>query len=88
MTTRPWTRALSRKRRVLYISSPIGLGHAMRDLAIARELRGLHPGMEIDWLAQHPVTAVLETHGERIHPLSRELASESGHIAAEAALPA
>ena len=26
---------------------------------------------------------VLETHGERIHPLSEELASESGHIAAE-----
>ena len=26
---------------------------------------------------------VLETHGERIHPLSAELASESGHIAAE-----
>ena len=80
-----WTRALSRKRRVLYLSSPIGLGHAMRDLAIARELRDLHPDVEIDWLAQHPVTAVLETHGERIHPLSAELASESGHIAAEAA---
>ena len=68
MTTRTWTRALSRKRRVLYLSSPIGLGHAMRDLAIARELRDLHPDVEIDWLAQHPVTAVLETHGERIHP--------------------
>ena len=85
MTTRTWTRALSRTRRVLYLSSPIGLGHAMRDLAIARELRDLHPDVEIDWLAQHPVTAVLETHGERIHPLSNELASESGHIAAEAA---
>jgi predicted glycosyltransferase len=85
MTTRTWTRALSRKRRVLYLSSPIGLGHAMRDLAISRELRDLHPDVEIDWLAQHPVTAVLETHGERIHPLSMELASESGHIAAEAA---
>jgi predicted glycosyltransferase len=69
---------------VLYISSPIGLGHAMRDLAIARELRAIHPDAEIDWLAQHPVTAVLEAHGERIHPLSGELASESGHIAAEA----
>ena len=85
MTTRKWTRALSRTRRVLYLSSPIGLGHAMRDLAIARELRALHPDVEIDWLAQHPVTAVLEAHGERIHPLSAELASESGHIAAEAA---
>jgi len=81
--TRTWTRALQRRRRALYISSPIGLGHAMRDAAIADELRKLHPDLEIDWLAQHPVTAVLESRGERIHPLSAELASESAHIAAE-----
>ena len=73
--TATWTRALARPRRALYISSPIGLGHAMRDAAIADELRKLHPDLEIDWLAQHPVTAVLETRGERIHPLSAELAS-------------
>ena len=78
-----WTRALVRRRRALYISSPIGLGHAMRDAAIAAELRVLHPDLEIDWLAQHPVTAVLEERGERIHPLSAELASESAHITAE-----
>jgi predicted glycosyltransferase len=80
---RTWTRSLDRRRRVLYLSSPIGLGHAQRDLAIAGELRTLHPDLEIDWLAQHPVTAVLEAHGERVHPLSAELASESAHIAAE-----
>jgi len=78
-----WTRALGRRRKALYVSSPIGLGHAQRDVAIADELRKLHPDLEIDWLAQHPVTAVLETHGERIHPMSAELASESAHIAAE-----
>jgi predicted glycosyltransferase len=83
MTTTTWTRALARKRRALYLSSPIGLGHAMRDAAIADELRTLHPDLEIDWLAQHPVTAVLEGRGETIHPLSAELASESGHFAAE-----
>jgi predicted glycosyltransferase len=83
MTVTRWTRGLSRKRRTLYISSPIGLGHAMRDAGIAAELRKLHPDLEIDWLAQHPVTAVLETRGERIHPLSAELASESAHIASE-----
>ena len=55
-----WPRARSRRRRALYISSPIGLGHARRDLAIAAELRRLHPDLEIDWLAQHPVTAVLQ----------------------------
>ena len=78
-----WTRSLTRRRRALYLSSPIGLGHAQRDVAIADELRKLHPDLEIDWLAQHPVTAVLESHGERIHPMSAELASESAHITAE-----
>jgi predicted glycosyltransferase len=78
-----WRRALSRRRRALYLSSPIGLGHAQRDLAIADELRALRPDLEIDWLAQHPVTTVLEARGERIHPLSRDLANESAHIAAE-----
>jgi pimeloyl-ACP methyl ester carboxylesterase/predicted glycosyltransferase len=81
---RRWTRALRRRRRALYLSSPIGLGHARRDLAIARELRKLHPDLEIDWLAQHPVTTVLEATGERIHPASRLLASESRHIEREA----
>lgn len=61
----------------LYISSPIGLGHARRDAAIAAELRRMHPDIEIDWLAQHPVTAVLEASGERIHPASAQLANES-----------
>ena len=82
---RRWTRALSRPKRALYISSPIGLGHAQRDAAIADELRKLHPDLEIDWLAQHPVTAALEARGERIHPASAYLANESGHIESESA---
>jgi pimeloyl-ACP methyl ester carboxylesterase/predicted glycosyltransferase len=80
-----WVRGKSRRRRALYISSPIGLGHAQRDAAIADELRKLHPDLEIDWLAQHPVTAVLEARGERIHPASAFLANESGHIESESA---
>jgi pimeloyl-ACP methyl ester carboxylesterase/predicted glycosyltransferase len=84
VAARRWRRALARPRKVLYVSSPIGLGHAQRDVAIADELRALRPDLEIDWLAQHPVTAVLEARGERIHPLSAELASESAHITAEA----
>ena len=76
---------MSRRRRALYVSSPIGLGHARRDVAIAKELRKLHPDLEIDWLAQHPVTTVLEAEGERIHPASAELANESGHIESESA---
>ncbi|HEX2157988.1 MAG TPA: alpha/beta fold hydrolase [Actinomycetes bacterium] len=82
---RTWARALRRPRRALYLSSPIGLGHARRDLAIARELRRQVPGLEIDWLAQDPVTRVLEAEGERIHPASAWLASESAHIERESA---
>jgi pimeloyl-ACP methyl ester carboxylesterase/predicted glycosyltransferase len=82
---RSWTRGRSRRKRALYVSSPIGLGHARRDVAIAKELRNLHPDLEIDWLAQNPVTKVLETEGERIHPASAHLANESGHIESESA---
>ena len=80
-----WVRGRRRRKRALYVSSPIGLGHAQRDAAIADELRKLHPDLEIDWLAQHPVTAVLEARGERIHPASALLANESRHIESESA---
>jgi pimeloyl-ACP methyl ester carboxylesterase/predicted glycosyltransferase len=80
-----WVRGKSRRKRALYVSSPIGLGHAQRDAAIADELRKLHPDLEIDWLAQHPVTQVLEARGERVHPASGHLANESGHIESESA---
>jgi pimeloyl-ACP methyl ester carboxylesterase/predicted glycosyltransferase len=82
---RRWVRGRSRRKRALYISSPIGLGHAQRDVAIACELRKLHPDLDIDWLAQHPVTTVLEARGERIHPASALLANESAHIESESA---
>jgi pimeloyl-ACP methyl ester carboxylesterase/predicted glycosyltransferase len=80
-----WTRGRNRNKRALYISSPIGLGHAQRDVAIAQEIRKLHPDLQIDWLAQHPVTRVLEAQGERIHPASALLANESRHIESESA---
>ena len=80
MTTRTWTRAQARPRRALYLSSPIGLGHARRDLAIAQHLRRLHPDLQIDWLTQHPVTRLLDDAGERVHPASALLANESRHI--------
>ena len=74
-----WARALQRPKRVLFVSSPIGLGHVQRDLAVVRELRKLRPGLEVDWWAQHPVTRVLEAAGERVHPLSERMSSESEH---------
>ncbi|MFI5916686.1 alpha/beta fold hydrolase [Dactylosporangium sp. NPDC051541] len=81
---RTWPRWDRRPKKVLYLSSPIGLGHARRDLAIARELRALRPDVQVDWLTQHPVTAMLEGAGERVHPASRWLANESAHVEAEA----
>jgi len=79
-----WARGLDRPKRALYLSSPIGLGHARRDVAIAAELKALLPELEVDWLSQHPVTSVLEAEGETVHPASEYLASESGHITSEA----
>ena len=46
-------------------------------------MRKLHPDLQVDWLAQDPVTRLLEASGERIHPLSPRLASESRHIELE-----
>ncbi len=80
-----WTRPLHRQKRVLFLSSPIGLGHSRRDIAIADELRRLHPEVEVDWLAQHPLTELLERRGERVHPASAFLANESSHIESESA---
>jgi pimeloyl-ACP methyl ester carboxylesterase/UDP:flavonoid glycosyltransferase YjiC (YdhE family) len=79
-----WTPSRARTRRALLVSSPIGLGHAWRDVAVARELRRLVPGLEVHWLAQAPVTTLLEACGETIHPASAGLASEARGVDAEA----
>jgi predicted glycosyltransferase len=82
--SRPWRRAAARRRRALFVSSPIGLGHALRDVAIGDALRELRSDLEIVWLAQDPVTRVLEARGEAVHPASRLLAGESAHFESEA----
>jgi predicted glycosyltransferase len=82
---RTWSRAMSRRRkRALFVSSPIGLGHVRRDVAIASSLRRLAPDLDVEWLAQPPVTSVLEAMGEHIHPRSCELAGEAAHLESEA----
>jgi predicted glycosyltransferase len=72
-----------RAPRALYLSSPIGLGHVRRDLAIADAMRERQPDLEIKWLTQSPVAEFLEKRGEVVHPASRLLASESGHFEEE-----
>ncbi len=69
-----------RDRRVLYLSSPIGLGHTRRDLAIVEQLRRQQPDVQVDWLAQRPLADWLLRCGERVHPASAWLSSEIAHI--------
>jgi len=66
--------------KILWISSPIGLGHVKRDLAIAKEMRKEIPGLIIHWLGDDPVRSFLEGAGEEIHRLSDALWDESGHF--------
>ena len=72
-----------RRPRALYLSSPIGLGHVRRDLAIADAMREQRPDLEIQWLTQSPVAEFLERRGEVVHPASRLLANESEHFESE-----
>jgi predicted glycosyltransferase/dienelactone hydrolase len=77
---RTWTRPLDRPRRVLFLTWMAGLGHAVRDLAIAAELRKLRPGLQVHWLAQHPVTELLRRRDEIIHPASARLTSDPARL--------
>jgi len=71
--------------KILWISSPIGLGHVKRDLAIATEMREKIPDLTIHWLCVDPVRSYLEGTGESIHPLSESLMDESKHFENHAA---
>jgi len=78
--TRTWVRGMKRQRKALFVSSPIGLGHAQRDLAIARELRKLQPDLTINWFTVDPAAGYLQREGEHVHPITARLASESRHF--------
>ncbi len=77
---RTWAHALTDKRKILWVCSPIGLGHVQRDLAIAQELRRLRPGLDIHWLAVDPVKSAVQQAGEHIHPASERLFDESAYV--------
>jgi pimeloyl-ACP methyl ester carboxylesterase/predicted glycosyltransferase len=68
------------QRRILWLSSPIGLGHVQRDLAIARKLREVYPDATVDFLAANPADRVVEAWGERLHPATRLLHNETAHF--------
>jgi pimeloyl-ACP methyl ester carboxylesterase/UDP:flavonoid glycosyltransferase YjiC (YdhE family) len=68
------------QRKVLWLSSPIGLGHVQRDIAIAQRLRAECPDVTVDFLAADPARRVVELCGERVHPATDLLLNESGHF--------
>jgi UDP:flavonoid glycosyltransferase YjiC (YdhE family) len=72
--------ARSAQRRILWLSSPIGLGHIQRDVAIARTLREIYPDATVDFLAGDPSRRVVEAMGERLHPATGLLLNESAHV--------
>lgn len=55
-------------RNILFISGSFGLGHVIRDLEIANELRNQIPDTKIFWIAGEPALSFLIEHGETIHP--------------------
>jgi pimeloyl-ACP methyl ester carboxylesterase/predicted glycosyltransferase len=73
-------RARRTERRVLWLSSPIGLGHIQRDIAIAQALRAAYPDVTVDFLAADPARHVVELAGERVHPATALLMNESAHF--------
>ena len=56
------------KKRILYVSGSIGLGHVTRDLAIAQQLREQYPEVELLWLAANPATIPIKEAGETLLP--------------------
>jgi pimeloyl-ACP methyl ester carboxylesterase/UDP:flavonoid glycosyltransferase YjiC (YdhE family) len=68
------------ERRVLWLSSPIGLGHIQRDVAIARAIRAQYPDVTVDFLAADPAARVVEIAGEHLHPATSLLVNESAHF--------
>ena len=56
------------KKKILYVSGSIGLGHVTRDLAIARQLRKQFHEVDLSWLACHPAALLLNEGGEKLLP--------------------
>ena len=64
-------------KKVLYVSGSFGLGHIVRDLAIAKELRRQAPDVEVSWLAPHPASMLIKEAGEQLHPEAAMIADDN-----------
>ncbi len=67
------------KKKILYVSGSIGLGHVTRDLAIAIQLRRQCAEVELSWLACHPATLTLKEAGEKLLPEAEIFANANIH---------
>ena len=67
-------------QRILYISGAVGLGHVIRDLAIAHELRRIDPNLDITWLGSPTVNQVFREAGEKLHPEAGKWADETAEM--------
>ena len=63
------------RKRILYISGSLGLGHITRDLAIAKELHRQNPEIEISWLAGSPASDLITSANEMLHPKCSQYAN-------------
>jgi predicted glycosyltransferase len=67
-------------KKILFVSGSIGLGHVGRDLEIAKDLRRIHPDVEISWMAEPPASEVLEKAGEKLLPEASLLSSSNAEL--------
>lgn len=64
-------------KKILFISGSIGLGHVVRDLAIARELRRMRPDADISWIAGPTAGRILLDAGESLLPEAGQWGDEN-----------
>ena len=66
--------------RILFISGSLGLGHIIRDIEIANELRKNNPEIQIDWIAAPPASNKLIETGENLLTESKHYANENARL--------
>src|SRR4030067_2440245 len=74
------------RRKMLFFSGSLGLGHIGRDLEIANALREKNPEIDISWLAEDPASKVLAEAGEYLLPEAKLLISSNAMLNSSARL--
>ena len=65
------------KKKVLYISGSLGLGHIIRDLEIVKELRKINKDIDVSWLAANPASDLIIQSGEKLLPEAQFYANDN-----------